>query len=433
MEKFFKLKERGTNVKTEIIAGITTFMTMAYILAVNPGLLGQTGMNANGVFVATCLSAALATIFMGLFARYPFALAPGMGLNAYFTYTVVMKYGFTWQEALTIIFLEGIIFIVLSLVRVREVIFNAIPKELKNAVSVGIGLFIALIGLTNSGVVKSGEGTIVTLGHITQAAPLLAIIGIIITGILVTRQVKGAILLGIIITTIIGIPMGVTVIPENFHVLQLPTGLGDVAFKLVSPKSFGNSFIVALFTFLFVDMFDTVGTLAGVASKTNMLDENGKLPRVERALLADAIGTTAGALLGTSTVTTYVESSAGVAEGGRTGLTAVVTGILFLIATFLAPLFLLIPSSATAPALVIVGLFMMSPITQIDWTDYSVAVPSFLTIIMMPFAYSIAEGIVFGMISYTIIKVAAGKAKQVSLLVYILSFVFLLRYIFLPF
>lgn len=432
MEKFFKLKEHKTNVKTEVLAGITTFMTMAYILAVNPLILKDAGMNFNGVFLATALAAAIATIFMGVYAKYPFALAPGMGLNAYFAYIVVAKYGFTFQEALTIIFIEGIIFIALSFFKVRELIFNSIPLPLKNAVSVGIGLFIALIGLKNAGITVANEATILGLGKITSPAPLLAIIGIILTGVLVAKNVKGAILIGIVVTTIIGIPMGVTVIPENFTLLQSPSGLSDVSFKLTSPsKLLDAKYLIALFTFLFVDMFDTVGTLAGVASKTDMLDKDGKLTRVERALLADAVGTTVGALLGTSTVTTYVESSAGVAEGGRSGLTAVTTGILFLLAIFLAPLFGLIPASATSPALVIVGIFMMSPVAKIDWEDFTVAIPAFFTIIMMPFAFSIAEGIVFGIVSYTLIKLITGKYKDISVLLYILSILFALRFAFL--
>ena len=432
LEKFFNLKAHKTNVKTEVVAGITTFMTMAYILAVNPLILGDAGMSTSGVFLATAIAAGLATIIMALYAKYPFALAPGMGLNAFFAYTVVAKYGFTWQEALFIILIEGIIFILLSFFKVRELIFDSIPLDLKNAVSAGIGLFIALIGLSNAGIVTNQGGTILSMSDITQAGPLLAIIGVLLTGFLVAKKVKGAILIGIVVTTLIGLPMGVTVIPEGFVPFSLPHDLGEVAFKLQMPKNlFSTEVLLAIFTFLFVDMFDTVGTLAGISSKANMLDENGKLPRVERALLSDAIGTTAGALLGTSTVTTFVESSAGVAEGGRIGLTALTTGALFLLAVFFAPLFLLIPSQATAPALIIVGLFMISPIAKIDWEDFTVSVPAFLTIIMMPFGYSIAEGIVFGMISYTILKVLTGKHKEVSLLMYVISVLFILRYIFL--
>lgn len=430
LEKFFKLKENNTTVKTEIIAGITTFMTMAYILAVNPLILKDAGMNPNGVFVASAISAALATIIMALYAKHPFALAPGMGLNAFFTYTVVLDYGLTWQEALFAVFVEGIIFIVLSFLNVREAIFDSIPLSLKNAVSAGIGLFIALIGLANAGIVTKEKATIIAASDITQVGPLLAIIGILITGYLVIKNVKGAILIGIVLTTLIGIPMGVTVIPENFHVLNIPSGLEDVAFKLKAPENFfSGKLLLAVFSFLFVDIFDTVGTLAGVATKANMLDENGKLPRVGRALIADAVGTTAGAVLGTSTITTFVESSAGVAEGGRTGLTSLTTSILFLIALVFSPLFALIPAQATTPALVIVGMFMMGSVAKIDWTDFTIAVPAFLTIIMMPFGYSIAEGIIFGMISYTLLHLLTGRKKDVSLLMIILSILFIIKYV----
>lgn len=431
LEKLFKLSKHETNVKTEVIAGITTFMTMAYILAVNPGMLGETGMNVGGVFLATTLVAGLATIIMGLYANYPFALAPGMGLNGFFTYTIVMEYGFSWQEALFIILIEGIIFILLSFVKVRELIFNSIPLDLKNAVSAGIGLFIALIGLANAGIVTNTSATTLAMSDITQPGPLTAIIGILITGFLVAKKVKGAILIGIIATTLIGLISGVTVIPHGFSPISFPTGLSEVAFKVQAPANlFSGKVIICIFTFLFVDIFDTVGTLAGIASKTDMLDQEGKLPRVEKCLMSDAIGTTAGALLGTSTVTTFVESSAGVAEGGRTGLTALVTGVLFLLAAFLSPLFLIIPTQATAPALVIVGLFMISPIAKIDWSDFTVSIPAFLTLIMMPFGYSIAEGIVFGMVSYSFLKLVTGRGKENSLLMYVLSIIFILRYIF---
>lgn len=430
LEKFFKLKEHGSSVRNEIIAGITTFMTMAYILAVNPDILSAAGMDKNGVFAATALSAAIATLIMALYAKLPFALAPGMGLNAFFAFTVVATYGFTWQEALFIILLEGIIFILLSFLKVRELIFNSIPMELKNAVSAGIGLFIALIGLKNAGIVVGNEATIIGMGDVVQAGPLLAIFGILLTGFLVIKKVKGSILIGILVTTIVGIPFGVTVIPEGFVPFALPNGLGNVAFKLQAPANlFSKEVLIALFSFLFVDIFDTVGTLAGVATKADMLDQDGKLPGVEKALLADAVGTTAGALLGTSTVTTYVESSAGVAEGGRTGLTALSTAALFLIAVVLSPIFLIIPSQATAPALVIVGLFMMESVAKIDWTDYTVALPAFLTMIMMPFGYSIAEGIVYGMLSYTILNLISGKHKKVSWLMIIVSILFIIRFV----
>ncbi|WP_313164468.1 NCS2 family permease [Sedimentibacter sp.] len=433
MEKFFKLKEHNTDVKTEVLAGITTFMTMAYILVVNPGMLNSTGMDLGGVFTATALSSMIATLVMAIYAKYPFALAPGMGLNAFFAFSVVLgPMGKTWQFALTAVLIEGIIFVLLSVIKAREAIFESIPLNLKNAVSVGIGLFIAFIGLSGAGIVKTGDGTIVALGELTSGAPLLAVIGIIITGFLLARNIKGALLLGIVLTTIIGIPMGVTVLPENFStIVSLPPSVKDVAFKFVGfNEIFSFEMLITVFTFLFVDIFDTVGTLAGVATKADMLDENGKLPRVGAALMADSIGTIAGACLGTSTVTTYVESASGVAEGGRTGLTSLTTAIMFGIALFFAPLFTLVPTAATAPALVIVGLFMMSPITKINFNDYTEAIPAFLTIVIMPFAYSIAEGIVFGMISYVILKAMSGRYKEISPVMLVLSFLFVLRFIF---
>ncbi|MFM1515384.1 NCS2 family permease [Helcococcus ovis] len=432
MEKFFKLKENGTNIRTEIIAGITTFMTMAYILFVNPGMLKETGMNQQGIFVATALSAAVASIIMGLLAKYPFALAPGMGLNAYFTYTIVLKYGYTWNEALFIILMEGIIFILLSAVKFREVIFKSIPVTLKNSISVGIGFFIAFLGFQSAGLVKAGNGTLISVGDISSPITIVAVLGILITAILVARKVKGAILIGIIATTLIGIPFGITKTPANFSLISIPHGFQEVAFKIAIPKNIlEQSFWISLFTLLFLDMFDTVGSLAGVASKTNMLDEDGNLPRVEKALFADAIGTTLGALLGTSTVTTFVESSAGVAEGGRTGLTAIVTGIFFLLSIIFSPLFLLVPAVATAPALIIVGFLMTSPLLKINWEDFTEGIPAFITIAAIPFTESISEGIVFGVLSYTIIKVFSGKYKEISPLVLVLSGLFLLRYLFL--
>lgn len=433
MENFFKLKEHKTDVKTEVLAGITTFMTMAYILVVNPGMLSLTGMDQGGVFTATALSAALATFIMAIYAKYPFALAPGMGLNAFFTFSVVLgPMGKSWQFALTAVLIEGIIFILLSFVKAREAIFDSIPVSLKNAVSVGIGLFIAFIGVSGAGIVKAGEGTLVTLGDLTSGAPIVAVLGIIITGFLLSRNVKGALLIGIVSSTLIGIPLGVTILPENFtSIVSLPPSLKEVAFKFVGfEEIFSFEMLVVVFTFLFVDIFDTVGTLAGVASKADMLDKEGRLPRVGAALMADAIGTVAGACLGTSTVTTYVESASGVAEGGRTGLTALTTAGMFAISLFFAPLFTIVPSAATAPALIIVGLFMMSPITKIDFNDFTEAIPAFLTIIMMPFAYSIAEGIVFGMISYVVLKAITGKFKDVSLTMWIVSALFIARIIF---
>jgi AGZA family xanthine/uracil permease-like MFS transporter len=408
-------------------------MTMAYILVVNPVILSSTGMDFGGIFTATAVSALIATLMMAFFANYPFALAPGMGLNAFFAFTVVLgPMGKSWEFALTAVLIEGIIFILLSFIKAREAIFESIPLNLKNAVSVGIGLFIAFIGLSGAEIVKAGDGTLVALGELTSGAPLLAIIGIIITGLLLAKNVKGALLIGIIATTIIGIPMGVTILPDNFNtIVSMPPSLKDVAFKFVGfDQIFSFEMLVVVFTFLFVDIFDTVGTLAGVATKANMLDKEGKLPRVGAALMSDAVGTVVGACLGTSTVTTYVESASGVAEGGRTGMTSLTTAAMFGVALFFAPLFTLVPSAATAPALVIVGLFMMSPITKINFNDYTEAIPAFLTIVMMPFAYSIAEGIVFGMVSYVILKAITGKFKEVSLVMWILSALFVLRFIF---
>lgn len=430
MEKFFKLKDNHTDAKTEILAGITTFMTMAYILAVNPGMLSTTGMDFGGVFTATVIASIIGTLIMALYAKYPFALAPGMGLNAFFAFTVVLgPMGKSWQFALTAVLIEGLIFILLSFIKAREAIFDSIPLNLKHAVSVGIGLFIAFIGLSGAGIVGSGEGVIVALGDLSSGGPLVAIIGILITGFLLAKNVKGAILIGIIATTLIGIPMGVTIIPEGFNPVSLPPSLSQVAFKFVGfEEIFSMEMLVVVFTFLFVDIFDTVGTLAGVSSKAGMLDDKGRLPRVGKALMADAVATVAGACLGTSTVTTYVESAAGVAEGGRTGLTALSTSVMFAIALFFAPLFTLIPSAATAPALVIVGLFMMSPITKIDFFDYTEAIPAFLTIVMMPFAYSIADGIVFGMVSYVILKLVSGRTKEVSKVMWLLAILFVIKF-----
>ena len=430
LERRFKLSEHGTDVKTEIIAGITTFMTMGYILAVNPMTLNKTGMDWGGVFTATAVSAIIATLIMAFYANYPFALAPGMGLNAFFTYTVVLGMGKSWQFALTAVFIEGIIFIILSFLKVREAIFDAIPMNLKKAVSVGIGLFIALIGFTSAGIVVPGDGIIVDLGALTTAGPLLTLIGIVIIGVLLAKNVKGALLIGIIATTIIGIPMGVTSLPQGMLV-QLPPSIADVAFKFEWTEIFTWEMLLVVFTFLFVDVFDTVGTLVGVASKADMLDEEGKLEKASEALLADAIGTVAGACLGTSTVTTYVESAAGVADGGRTGLTALSTAVMFFLALFFSPIFGMIPAEATAPALILVGLFMMSPIKDIDLEDFTEAIPAFLTIVMMPFAYSIAQGIVFGMVSYVILKLLTGKHKEISGVMYVLAVLFILSHIFL--
>lgn len=427
MEKYFKLKENGTNVKTEIIAGITTFMTMAYILVVNPGILSEAGMNFGAVFTATALASLIATAITGIYAKLPFAQAPGMGLNAFFAYTVVLSMGYTWQFALTAVLLEGIIFILLTLFNVREAIIDSIPNNIKKAISVGIGLFIAFIGLVNANIIiKPASGMIVGLGDVTKNDGLLAIIGIIITGVLLARKVKGALLIGIILTTLIGIPMNITKLPSSFF--SLPPSLEPIFFQFEWNNIFTFDMFIVLFTLLFMDMFDTVGTLVGVATKAKMLDENGRVPRAKEALLADAIGTTVGACLGTSTVSTFVESASGVAEGGRTGLTALSTAFMFGVSLLLSPLFIMIPSPATAPSLVLVGLFMISPIKEIDFEDFTEAIPAFFTIIMMPLAYSISDGIVFGIVSFIALKVLTGRAKEVSIATYIVGALFILKF-----
>ena len=459
LEKLFKLRENGTNVRTEVMAGITTFMTMAYILAVNPSILSATGMDSGAIFTSTALAAMIGTFLMAFFANYPFALAPGMGLNAYFAYTVVLGMGYKWEVALTAVFVEGIVFIVLSLTNVREAIFNAIPLNLKSAVSVGIGLFIAFVGLQNANIVIGGS-TLLQLFSVDgyNAAKgveasfnnvgitvILALIGIIVTGILVVKNVKGNILWGILITWGLGIicqfaglyvpnpEIGFySLLPDFSNGLSIPS-LAPIFAKLQFDGVFSLDFLVILFAFLFVDLFDTLGTLVGVSSKAGMLDENGKLPNIKGALLADAVATTAGAVLGTSTTTTFVESASGVSEGGRTGLTAVTTAILFGLSLFLSPIFLAIPSFATAPALVIVGLYMLSNVISIDFSDMSEAIPCYVCIIAMPFFYSISEGISMGIITYVAINLITGKAKEkkISALMYVLAVLFILKYIFL--
>jgi len=428
-EKQFKLSENQTNVRTEVLAGITTFMTMAYILIVNPIILSDAGMDFGAVFTATAVASLIGILIMAFYANLPFALAPGMGLNAFFAYTVVLGMGYSWQMALTAVLIEGIIFIILTFLNVREAIINAIPMSLKKAVSVGIGLFIALIGLANANVIVPGQGVIVSIGNIKSGDALLALIGLLITGILLARKVKGALFIGILITTVIGFPLGITKLPES--IISLPPSLAPTFVKFDFSNIFSLDMLVVIFTFLFVDLFDTVGTLVGVSTKANMIGEDGKLPRAKQALFADAVGTTVGAVLGTSTVTTYVESAAGVAEGGRTGLTSFTTGILFIIALLFSPIFIMIPGAATAPALILVGLFMLSPIKDIGLEDYTEAIPAFLAIIMMPLAYSISEGIVFGILSYVLLKLLTGKGKEVSALMYVVAVLFILKIIFL--
>lgn len=428
LERFFQLKQNQTNTRTEVIAGLTTFMTMAYILAVNPDILSNTGMDKGAVFTATALSSVIAILVMAFWARLPFALAPGMGLNAFFAFTVVLGMGYSWQFALTAVFIEGIIFLILTLFNVREAIVNAIPLNLKHAVSTGIGLFIAFIGLSNAGIIVSSEATLVELGNIGSSTAIVALLGLLAIAILLVFRIKGALLIGVLLATIIGIPLGITNLPEAGWV-GAPPSVKPLFFKFDFHNIFTIDMLVVLFTFLFVDMFDTIGTLVGVTSKANMLDEKGRVPRVKQALFADAIGTTVGAMLGTSTVTTYVESASGVAEGGRTGLTSFVVGVMFLLALLFAPVFTMIPSAATAPALIIVGLFMMSPVRKIDLNDYSEAIPAFLTIIMMPLTYSIAEGIAFGIISYVLIKVLTANWKQLSWVTVIVAMFFLLKFV----
>lgn len=451
LEKMFKLKENHTTAKTEILAGITTFMTMAYILAVNPSILSAAGMDSGAVFTATVLASFLGTVCMALFANYPFALAPGMGLNAYFAYTVVLGMGYPWQSALAAVFVEGVVFILLSLLNVREAIFNSIPANLKKAVSVGIGLFIAFIGLQNAKIVVGGstlielfsleaiEGATMKDAGITV---LLAIIGVLITAVLVIKGIKGNILWGILITWGLGIICqfaGLYVpnpdlgyyglLPDFSSGISIPS-IAPIFMKLDFTSIPLAEFIVIIFAFLFVDMFDTLGTLIGVASKADMLDKDGKLPHIKGALLADAVATTAGAVLGTSTTTTFVESASGVTEGGRTGLTAVTTAILFALALLFSPIFLAIPSFATAPALIVVGFYMVNQVGMIDFTDFSEGIPAFICIAAMPFFYSISEGISMGVISYVVLNVCTGKVKEkkISVVMYILALLFLLKY-----
>ena len=455
LDKLFHLKENHTDVKTEVMAGITTFMTMAYILAVNPNILSASGMDRGSVFTATALSAFIASCLMALLSNYPFVLAPGMGLNAYFTYTVVLGMGYSWQQALAAVFAEGIIFILLSLTNVREAIFNSIPMNLKHAVSVGIGLFIAFIGLQNAKIVVGNDSTLVSIFSFKSSVAegtfssqgitvLLALIGILVTAILLAKDIKGSILWGILITWVLGIICQLThlyvpnadlgyysLLPDFSSGISVPS-MAPTFMKMDFSIVFSLDFVVIMFAFLFVDMFDTLGTLIGVASKADMLDKDGKLPNIKGALLSDAVGTTVGAMCGTSTVTTFVESASGVAEGGRTGLTSIVAGILFALSLLLSPIFLAIPSFATAPALIVVGYLMLTSVTKIDFSDMTEAIPCFIAIIAMPFMYSISEGISMGVISYVVINLITGKAKEkkISALMYVLAVLFVLKYIF---
>jgi len=434
LASFFRLQENNTTVKKEILAGLTTFSTMAYILVVNPVILSKAGMPFEAQIVSTALAAIVGTLVMALYAKLPIALAPGMGLNAFFAYTIVLGMGYTWQFALTAVFLEGVLFILLSLFRVREAIINSIPINLKHAISVGIGLFIALIGMVNAGIVETGmqhighnnlDGVIVKLGDVKSAGPIIAVIGLLVSAVLMSKNVNAALLIGIIVAAIIGIPLGITKLPANGHFISLPPSISATFFKLEFNRIFTVDMLVILFTLLMVNLFDTVGTLIGLCSKAGLLDKDGKIPVAKKALLADAIGTTSGALLGTSVVAAYVESASGIASGGKTGLTAFTVACMFFLSLFFAPVFMAIPAAATAPALIIVGMLMMSAVKEIDFSDITEAVPAFLAIVMMPYTYSIAEGIVFGMLSYVFLKILSGRYRQISPVMYVLTALFL--------
>ncbi len=426
LNKTFKLEENHTNVRTEVLAGITTFLTMAYIIFVNPNILSQTGMDFGAVLTATCASAALATFCMAFMANYPFALAPGMGLNAFFTYSVCITMGVPWHVALTAVFVEGIIFIVLTLTSIREAVANCIPKTLKIGISSGIGLFITFIGLVNGEVIINNESTLIGLAELKMNAPaILTIVGLILMIVLEIRHVKGGILIGIAVVTVLGIPFGVTEMPSG--IVSLPPSIEPVFAKLDFTMLWNPEFWIIVFTFFFVDFFDTIGTLVGVASRADMLNDKGELPNISPALMADAIGTTAGAVLGTSTVTTFVESASGVEQGGRTGLTAFTTACLFLLALFFSPLIAIVPSCATAPALIMVGGYMMMNFKEMDFSDWTEFFPALIAFFMMGFAYSISAGIEFGIISYVLIKIFVGRAKDVNWILYVLCALFLLN------
>lgn len=425
LQKLFGLNPKETTVRTEIMAGITTFLTMAYILAVNPNILSETGMDKGALFTTTVLISGFVTILMGLYAKLPFALAPGMGLNAFFAYTVCMILGYSWQFALTAVFIEGLLFILLTVTNLRERIVDSLPDTIKNAISAGIGLYIAFIGLQNAGIVTNSDATLVNLGDITQGPALLGIIGIVLTSVLLVRKIKGALLIGILATTLIGIPMGVT----HFNgVFSTPPSIEPIFCKFEWHKIFTADMVLIVFTLLFVDLFDTIGTLIGVATKAGMV-KNGRIPRLKQAFLVDAVGTTAGAVMGTSTVTTFVESASGVNEGGRSGLTAFTAGVCFLLSLFFAPFFLSIPAAATAPVLVLVGLMMMTSVLKIDFNNYLDSIPAFICIIFMPLAYSISDGIVLGHLCYVIINILSGKFKRIKISMYILAVFFVLKFI----
>lgn len=426
LQKLFGFDPNVHSVKTEILAGVTTFLTMAYILALSPNVLAAAGMDKGALFTSTVISTVLATLLMAIYAKLPFSLAPGVGLNAFFAYTVCLTMGYTWQFALTAVLLEGLIFIVLTITNVREQIVNALPMSLKYAISAGIGLFIAFIGMQNSQIIVNNDATLVSLGDITQGPAMLGMIGLLVTSVLLILRVRGALLLGILITTVIGIPLGIT---DLSGLVGMPPSVEPILFKFEFDKIFTTEMAFVVFTFLFVDIFDTIGTLVGVSTRAGMVDKNGRIPHLKKAFLVDAVGTTAGAMFGTSTVTTFVESASGVAEGGRTGLTSFTTAICFIIALFLAPFFLSVPGAATAPVLILVGLMMMSQVQKIDFANYSESIPAFLCIVMMPLSYSISEGIALGMIAYVLLHLCAGKYKSITVASWILAAFFVLKYL----
>ena len=433
LERIFQLKHHHTSVRTEVLAGLTTFSTLAYILVVNPLILSKTGMDFNAVVVSTALAAAIGCLMMALYANLPIAQAPGMGLNAFFAYTIVLGMGYTWQFALTAVFLEGVLFIILSLLNVRELIINSIPLNLKYAISVGIGLFIALIGLVNAGIVETGmvhignnklDGVIVKLGDMRSYAAILVVVGLLISAVLMYKKISAALLIGILVATIVGIPFGLTHLPDGGKLISMPPSIAPVFFKMQFTKIFSWDMLIILFTLLSVNLFDTVGTLIGCSSAAGLL-KDGKVPNVKKALLSDAVATTSAGILGTSVISCYVESAAGIASGGRTGLTAFTVAIMFLLSLFFAPLFAMIPAAATSSALIIVGLLMMGEVRHIDFSDITESLPAFLAIIMMPFTYSIAEGISFGMISFVLLKALSGRYKEISIVMYILAVLFI--------
>lgn len=425
LQKIFGFNKQTMNLRTEIIAGITTFLTMSYILAVNPAMLSSTGMDKGAIFTATALAAAIATLLLAWMAKLPFAQAPGMGLNAFFAFTLVQGMGYSWETALAAMFVEGLIFILITLLNVREIILNSIPVNLRHAISAGIGMFIAFIGLKNAGIIESNPSTFVALGHFTPIS-LLAIFGILLSAVLLIKKVKGALFYSILLCTIAGIPLGVTEIPENFIPVSMPHSIAPTFCKFDFEGFFTLDMAIIIFTLLFMNIFDTLETLVGLATKTGIMDKNGHIPHVKEAMMSDAIGTTISSMLGSSTVTTYVESASGIAEGGRSGVTSLITGLLFILALFFAPVFLLIPGAATTGAFVLVGVFMMDSIGKINLSDISEALPAFVTIIMMVLTYSIANGIILGLLCYVLLKLFCGKYKQITLTMYILAILFII-------